>query len=55
MTSIRLSEQELLQSERHVEHQLSFRQIRSRRTRVVSAMPGVDDDARDAQSELAGD
>ena len=44
--------QQLLQPQRDVEHQLRFIESLHLRARVVPAMAGVDDDARDAEPEL---
>ena len=47
--------QHLLESQGDIQRQLRFGETLCRRSRILPAMSGVDDDARDAQSELTGD
>ncbi len=49
----RLLLQQLLEPQRDIERQVGFVEAARLRTGVVAAVPGIDHDARDAETELA--
>ena len=49
----RLLLQQLLQTQGHVQHEFRFTDLLAERSGIVPAMASVDDDARDAEAQLA--